>query len=82
MLFFERTKALEGGFIVLQTLLACSFYAWVTMPLALMNLVLTPLCPLPRLVPFDAALAFIGAVSFYMYIYGALRGFMSRYRLA
>lgn len=60
--------------------LATSCYAWYMMPLTTTNIFITPLFPLPNFFLIDIPLAFIGAVSTYMYIFGALKSFSNRCR--
>ncbi|KIH59282.1 hypothetical protein ANCDUO_10490 [Ancylostoma duodenale] len=41
---------------------------------------LCPLFPLPRCLPFDFALSFVGAINLYMYIFGVVKSFSHKYR--
>ncbi|CAI2348406.1 unnamed protein product [Caenorhabditis sp. 36 PRJEB53466] len=66
--------------IVHKALLALSLYAWATMPLTSLQVFLCPLFPLPRCLPFDFLLSFVGALNLYMYIFGVVKSFSHKYR--
>lgn len=59
----------------MQLWLACSLYAWAWLPLTTMNVFLAGLLPLPRYVVFDFAVAWVGAVNLYMYVFGVVKSF-------
>ncbi|VDK80352.1 unnamed protein product [Cylicostephanus goldi] len=63
-----------------KALLALSLYAWATMPITSLQVFLCPLFPLPRCLPFDFALSFVGAINLYMYIFGVVKSFSHKYR--
>ncbi|CAD6197435.1 unnamed protein product [Caenorhabditis auriculariae] len=63
-----------------KALLGLSLYAWATMPITSLQVFLCPLFPLPRCLPFDFALSFVGAVNLYMYIFGVIKSFSHKYR--
>ncbi|EPB67733.1 hypothetical protein ANCCEY_13180, partial [Ancylostoma ceylanicum] len=73
----QRKRWLQG--ILLTALLALSLYAWATMPLTSLQVFLCPLFPLPRCLPFDFALSFVGAINLYMYIFGVVKSFSHKY---
>ncbi|MFH4980715.1 hypothetical protein AB6A40_007424 [Gnathostoma spinigerum] len=64
----------------IKILLACSFYAWATMPLTSLTVFLFHSFPLPKYFLFDFLVAFIAAVNLYMYIYGVIKSFSHKYR--
>ncbi|CAL2036805.1 CBN-BRE-3 protein [Caenorhabditis brenneri] len=66
--------------VVHKALLALSLYAWATMPLTSLQVFLCPLFPLPRCLPFDFLLSFVGALNLYMYIFGVVKSFSHKYR--
>ena len=61
-------------------LLACSLYAWISMPLALSNIVLGPIYPLPVPLWLNLVALVVSAVNIYMYIFGVVKS-VSIYRL-
>lgn len=80
----QRKRWLQGIFLVVHSprippkykiWLACSLYAWATMPLATSNLFLAPRYPLPCPQTFNIIVAAIGAFNLYMYIFGVLKSF-------
>ena len=80
----QRKRWLQGIFLVVHSpriptkykmWLACSLYAWATMPLATSNLFLAPRFPLPCPQMFNIIVAAIGAFNLYMYIFGVLKSF-------
>lgn len=56
-------------------LLAVSLYSWITMPLALASVVLSTIFPVPVPGFINVIAAFVGAVNFYMYIFGVIKSF-------
>jgi beta-1,4-mannosyltransferase len=52
-----------------------ALYSWITLPLTSLNIVLTPLCPIPLHWMLNFLIAFVGAVNIYLYIIGAVRSF-------
>lgn len=85
----QRKRWLQGVLLVVHSpeipiryklLLAISCYSWVTMPLSSSNLFLSGFFPIPCPAVMDFLCAFIGAVNFYMYIFGVMKSF-SLYRL-
>uniref|UniRef100_A0A8R1DUG9 Uncharacterized protein n=1 Tax=Caenorhabditis japonica TaxID=281687 RepID=A0A8R1DUG9_CAEJA len=50
------------------------------MPLTSLQVFLCPLFPLPRCLPFDFLLSFVGALNLYMYIFGVVKSFSHKYR--
>uniref|UniRef100_A0A914V0T0 Uncharacterized protein n=1 Tax=Plectus sambesii TaxID=2011161 RepID=A0A914V0T0_9BILA len=63
-----------------QLLLGLSLYAWATLPLTSSQVILCAWLPLPRYVLFDFLVAYVGGVSFYMYIFGVVKAFSHKYR--
>jgi egghead protein (zeste-white 4 protein) len=55
--------------------LGIALYSWVTLPLTSMNVILTPLCPIPLHWTLNFIIGYIGAVNVYLYIIGAVRSF-------
>lgn len=85
----QRKRWLQGLLLTVHSpkidaahklLLALSVYAWTTMPVTSLQLFLCPLFPLPKFLPFDATIAFIGAINLYMYLFGVVKSFSHRYR--
>ncbi|XP_019765968.2 beta-1,4-mannosyltransferase egh isoform X2 [Dendroctonus ponderosae] len=85
----QRKRWLQGILLVVHSkalpwkckiLLTLSCYAWVTIPLAVSNIILVPLYPLPSFLVLDSLMSFVGAVNIYMFIFGALKSFnLKRY---
>ncbi|CAK9796510.1 Beta-1,4-mannosyltransferase egh [Anthophora plagiata] len=84
----QRKRWLQGILLVVHSkaiplnkklLLGISCYSWVTMPLSTSNFILAGIFPItcPPLV--DFLCVFIGAVNFYMYVFGVVKSF-SLYR--
>lgn len=78
----QRKRWLQGIYLVVHSskipcrykiLLACSLYAWATMPLSTSNLVLAPNFPVPCPQAFNIVCAFIGALNLYMYLFGLMK---------
>ncbi len=59
---------------------ACSLYAWITMPIAISNVVLGVLYPLPMPSWLNAAGLLVSCVNVYMYVFGLIKS-VSLYRL-
>lgn len=85
----QRKRWLQGIFLVVhsrslpwrvKTLLALMFYAWLTLPGTLCNVLLAPFFPLPCNGVLDACVAYVGAVNTYMYMLGAVKSFGHVYR--
>uniref|UniRef100_A0A915JDP9 Glycosyltransferase 2-like domain-containing protein n=1 Tax=Romanomermis culicivorax TaxID=13658 RepID=A0A915JDP9_ROMCU len=85
----QRKRWLQGIFLVVHSraipwlqkpLIACMFYAWLTLPLAMLNLLLAPIYPLPCHPALDALVAYVGAVNSYMYAFGAYKSFGRRHK--
>lgn len=86
----QRKRWLQGIFLVVHSseipcrskiLLALSLYAWATIPFTTSNVFLAAFLPLPCHPLFDFAVAYVGAINLYMYIFGVLKSFSHRYRL-
>jgi len=85
----QRKRWLQGIYLTVHSkavplkykyLLALSLYAWATMPFTTLQVFLCPLFPLPRFMPLDILVAFVGAVNLYMYIIGVTKSFSHKYR--
>ncbi|KAF0298541.1 Beta-1,4-mannosyltransferase egh [Amphibalanus amphitrite] len=85
----QRKRWMQGIWLVVHSpviqlrykaLLLISLYSWVTLPLAMSNLVLAAFFPLPMPQLLDILAALSGAVSLYMYVFGVLKSF-SLYRM-
>ncbi|CAJ0941604.1 unnamed protein product, partial [Mesorhabditis belari] len=85
----QRKRWLQGILLTVHSraiplkhklLLAMSLYAWAAMPLTSLQIFICPLFPLPKFLPIDFALTFVGAVNLYMYIFGVLKSCAHRYR--
>ena len=85
----QRKRWMQGIWLVVHSraiqlrykaLLLVSLYSWVTLPLAMSNLVLAAFFPLPMPQLLDMMAALSGAVSLYMYVFGVLKSF-SLYRM-
>ncbi|CAK9188474.1 unnamed protein product, partial [Ilex paraguariensis] len=63
-----------------KIMLACSLYAWITMPLTLTNIVTGFIFPLPVPNWLNIMALMISAVNIYMYIFGVIKS-ISVYRL-
>ena len=50
------------------------------MPFTSLQVFICPMFPLPRCLPLDAAVAFVGAVNLYMYIIGVVKSFSHKCR--
>jgi egghead protein (zeste-white 4 protein) len=55
--------------------LGIALYSWVTLPLTSLNVILTPLCPIPLHWTLNFLINYVGAVNVYLYIIGAVRSF-------
>ena len=55
--------------------LAIALYSWVTLPITSLNVILTPLCPIPLHWSLNFLINYVGAVNIYLYIIGAVRSF-------
>ncbi|CAF3659912.1 unnamed protein product [Rotaria socialis] len=55
--------------------LGIALYSWVTLPLTSLNVILTPLCPIPLHWTLNFLIGYVGAVNIYLYIIGAVRSF-------
>ncbi|VDO99030.1 unnamed protein product [Soboliphyme baturini] len=84
----QRKRWIQGIHLVVHSselawrkkiFLAMSFYAWLTMPLTLMNLFLGYLLPLPPMPVFDFLLAYVGGANLYLYIFGVFKSFHKKY---
>ena len=80
----QRKRWLQGIFLVVHSVhiplvykffLSMSLYAWMTMPLTITNLVFASAYPLPSSYWCNFWSTFVGAASFYMYIFGVLKSF-------
>ncbi|KAB7507336.1 Beta-1,4-mannosyltransferase egh [Armadillidium nasatum] len=80
----QRKRWLQGILLVVHSpnipvttkwLLAISLYSWVTMPLALASVILSPIFPVSVPSVVNAIAAFVGGVNFYMYIFGVIKSF-------
>ncbi|XP_050700601.1 beta-1,4-mannosyltransferase egh-like isoform X7 [Eriocheir sinensis] len=80
----QRKRWLQGILLVVHSshipvstkwLLAVSLYSWITMPLALASVVLSTIFPVPVPGFINVIAAFVGAVNFYMYIFGVIKSF-------
>lgn len=85
----QRKRWLQGIFLVVHSgeipcktkiFLALSLYAWASIPFTTSNVFLAAFLPLPCHPLFDFAVAYVGAVNLYMYIFGVLKSFSHRYR--
>uniref|UniRef100_A0A0N4ZML6 Beta-1,4-mannosyltransferase bre-3 n=1 Tax=Parastrongyloides trichosuri TaxID=131310 RepID=A0A0N4ZML6_PARTI len=85
----QRKRWLQGIYLTVHSplipwktkiFLAMSLYAWITMPITSLNLLLCPMAPVPTFFFFDFLVTLIGSVNLYMYVYGAARSFSHRYR--
>lgn len=80
----QRKRWLQGIFLVVHSekipiqnkfFLAMSLYAWMTMPLATLSLILSTFYPLPPTALCNFLSAFVGATWIYMYIFGVFKSF-------
>jgi len=55
--------------------LGIALYSWVTLPITSLNVILTPLCPIPLHWSLNFLISYVGAVNVYLYIIGAVRSF-------
>lgn len=55
--------------------LGIALYSWITLPLTSLNIIFTPLCPIPLHWTLNFLMAYVGAVNIYLYIIGAVRSF-------
>lgn len=53
-------------------------YSWMSLPISLSNYFIGPFYPVPLPYVFELMLGFMGAVTFYMHIYGAMKSFTIR----
>ncbi len=71
---------LLNNYILLNHILGIGFYAWMTLPLAILNIIITPLYPVPLHGLLKFVISYIGAVAVYLYIIGTIRSFpLARY---
>lgn len=80
----QRKRWLQGIYLVvhspniplkLKFLLSMSLYGWVTLPLTITNLVFAILYPLPESDWTNFVSTFVGAIGFYLYIFGIFKSF-------
>lgn len=82
----QRKRWLQGIFLVVHSpkinlvnklFLLMSLYAWMTIPLSTSNIFLAYFVPLPTdsFTFLNVLVAFVGAVSIYLYIFGAVKSF-------
>ncbi|XP_050303235.1 beta-1,4-mannosyltransferase egh [Anthonomus grandis grandis] len=80
----QRKRWLQGILLVVHSkaiplkykvLLGCSCYSWVTLPLAVSNILLAAWFPIPCPPVMDFIVLFIGGVNVYMFIFGVLKSF-------
>lgn len=80
----QRKRWLQGIFLVCHSRhipllikfpLCMSLYAWITMPLALTNLVFALAMPLPASYWTNFLSTFVAATSLYLYVFGVLKSF-------
>ncbi|CAJ0578570.1 unnamed protein product, partial [Mesorhabditis spiculigera] len=85
----QRKRWLQGILLTVHSkvipmkhkiLLAMSLYAWAAMPITSLQIFICPLFPLPKFLPIDFALTFVGAVNLYMYIFGVVKSCAHKYR--
>ncbi|KAI6197772.1 hypothetical protein M3Y94_01264300 [Aphelenchoides besseyi] len=85
----QRKRWLRGIFLTVHSraiplrcklFLAFSLYAWITMPLTTLQVLLCAFAPLPKCPLIDVLVAFVAAVNLYMYVFGALKSFSHKYR--
>lgn len=60
---------------LLYVFLGVALYSWITLPITSMNVILTPLCPIPLHWSLNFLINYVGAVNIYLYIIGAVRSF-------
>jgi len=60
--------------------LASSLYAWYLIPISTLNLLFAPFIVSPSSLILDLPVTFIGAVTLYMYMFGALKSFSNKFR--
>lgn len=74
----QRKRWLQGIYLTVHSkaiplkykcFLALSLYAWATMPFTSLQVFLCPMFPLPRFMPLDVLVAFVGAVNLYMVLF-------------
>ena len=61
--------------ILINYILGIGFYAWVTVPLSTLNVILNPLCPIPLFWPIKFLISYVGGVTVYLFIIGTVRSF-------
>ncbi|CAF1647423.1 unnamed protein product [Adineta ricciae] len=80
----QRKRWLQGILLVVHDArlpirvrigLGIALYSWITLPLTSLNVILTPLCPIPLHWTLNFLIGYIGAVNIYLYIIGAVRSF-------
>ncbi|XP_060530523.1 beta-1,4-mannosyltransferase egh [Cylas formicarius] len=80
----QRKRWIQGILLVVHSrsiplrnklLLSCACYSWVTLPLSTSNIFLASKFPIPCPPLVDFAVAFIGAVNIYMFIFGVIKSF-------
>uniref|UniRef100_A0A0K0F6R5 Beta-1,4-mannosyltransferase bre-3 n=2 Tax=Strongyloides TaxID=6247 RepID=A0A0K0F6R5_STRVS len=85
----QRKRWLQGIYLTVHSslipwktklFLAMSLYAWITMPITSLNLLLCPMAPVPTFFLFDFLVTLIGSVNLYLYVYGAVKSFSHKYR--
>lgn len=101
----QRKRWIQGIYLTVHSkfiplkykfFLACSLYAWITMPLTslqvkikkfnlkknllkIFQIFFYQLWPLPRFLPLDVLVGFVGAINLYMYVLGVIRSFPHRF---
>jgi hypothetical protein len=77
---FSHSNTFIDNYVLLNHILGIGFYAWVTLPLSILNVILVPLYPFPLYWPLKFVISYIGAVTTYLYIIGTIRSFpLARY---
>ncbi|CAF1060223.1 unnamed protein product [Didymodactylos carnosus] len=80
----QRKRWLQGVFLIVhdgklslirRIILGIPLYAWITVPITTSNVLLTPLCPLVLHPIIKFLVGYIGAVTTYLYLIGAVRSF-------
>ncbi|CAF1212997.1 unnamed protein product [Adineta steineri] len=80
----QRKRWLQGILLVVhdnrlplrvRLCLGIALYSWVTLPITSLNVILTPLCPIPLHWTLNFLISYVGAVNVYLYIIGAVRSF-------
>ena len=80
----QRKRWLQGILLVVhdrrlpvrvRICLGIALYSWVTLPITSLNVILTPLCPIPLHWSLNFLINYVGAVNIYLYIIGVIRSF-------